>query len=412
MENENKKKVLILTADAGMGHRSAAEALKTAFEQEHGDQCDVIINNPLDHPKTPKFLRKSQSNYDEIVKKLPDLYEAGYEISDGTLPVSLIEGGMVVAMYEALRDIVLDIKPDLILTTYPIYQAPLNAVLILNGLSTIPLIAVVTDLVSVHHVWFNRFTTCCAVPTEEVRQQALKAGLSPDHVILSGIPVNPQIGVLQQVAPNDLRKSFGWDADLTTFLVVGSPRVADLEELLVGLDKCDRSFQMILVAGGNDELNDRLEAIEWQHPVQIYNLVKDMPEMMRASDLIICKAGGLIVTESLAAGLPLMLIHALPGQEAGNVDYVVNNQAGAFCTSPEEIRETISTWLADDGEAMKVVSENACRIGKPNAAFTIIDRAWECLLSSEEEEPPVTEHHHVHPLGELLRRFNISHNNN
>lgn len=411
MDIQNKKKVLILTSDAGMGHRSAAEAMEAAFQTRYGEQCDVIVNNPLDHPKTPKILRNSQSDYDEIVKKLPDLYAAGYEISDGTLPVTLIEGGMIVALYEALREIILDIKPDLVLTTYPIYQAPLSAVLILNGLTSIPLITIVTDLVSVHHVWFHPNITCCAVPTEEVRELALKSGLSPEQIVLSGIPVDPRIGALQQTEPIDLRRKFGWEENLTTILVVGSPRVSDFEQLLLGLDQCQEPFQLVLVAGGNDDLIDRLEGINWQHPAHIFNFVEDMPEMMRAADLILCKAGGLIVTESLAAGLPLILIHALPGQETGNVEYVVENQAGEYCTTPEKIRETVSSWLADDETALKVIADNACRIGKPDAAFTIANQAWQCLLESEKEQSSAKEGQPTHPLLELLHRFNINHNN-
>jgi 1,2-diacylglycerol 3-beta-galactosyltransferase len=412
MDIEKKRKVLILTADAGMGHRSAAEALKAAFQMKYGEQCDVIINNPLDHPKTPGFLRKSQTDYDEIVKKLPDLYEVGYEISDGTLPVTLIEGGMIVALYETLREIVLDIKPDLILITYPVYQAPLSAVAILNKLTRIPLITVVTDLSSVHHVWFNHNVTCCAVPTDEVRAQALKSGISPERVLLSGIPVNPRISTLRQMNPTDLRRKHGWDEDLTAFLVVGSPRVADFDKLLQGLDLCQKPFQLILVAGGNDELNDRLETIEWEHPAYVYNFVDDLPEMMRAADLILCKAGGLIVTESLAAGLPLLLVHALPGQETGNVEYIVKNQAGDYCTTEDKIRDTVSTWLADNEAELKAIAENACRIGKPDAAFTVAEHAWDCMIGSEKEIPTTKEHHHAHPLRELLHRFNIKHNTN
>ena len=321
--------------------------------------------------------------------------------------MTLIERAMIVALYETLREIVLDIKPDLILITYPIYQAPLSAVTILNGLTRIPLITVVTDLVSVHHVWFNHNITCCAVPTEEVREQALKAGVSPEHIILSGIPVNPHIGELRQVPPAELRRKLGWDEEMTTFLAVGSPRVTDFEKLLQGLDQSQRPFQMILVAGGNEELNERLEAMTWQHPSHIYCFVDDIPEMMRAADLILCKAGGLIVTESLAAGLPLLLIHALPGQEAGNVAYVVKNQAGEYCTTEDEIRETVSSWLADDEAGLKKCAENACRIGKPNAAFTVADHAWDCMNGSKGLQTTEKEQRHAHILRDLLQRFNI-----
>ena len=81
-------------------------------------------------------------------------------------------------------------------------------------------------------------------------------------------------------------------------------------------------FQIAIITGGDDKLYKALQPIEWQHPTKIYDFVENMPAMMRAADLIACKAGGLIVTESLASGLPLLLIHALPGQEIGNADYV------------------------------------------------------------------------------------------
>jgi 1,2-diacylglycerol 3-beta-galactosyltransferase len=35
---------------------------------------------------------------------------------------------------------------------------------------------------------------------------------------------------------------------------------------------------------------------------------------MMASDVLVTKAGGLIVSEGLAAGLPILLIDYLPGQ--------------------------------------------------------------------------------------------------
>ena len=53
-----------------------------------------------------------------------------------------------------------------------------------------------------------------------------------------------------------------------------------------------------------------------------------MPEFMQASDVLITKAGPGTISEAFISGLPLILFSKMPGQEDGNVDYVVNQGAG------------------------------------------------------------------------------------
>lgn len=42
------KKILVLSADAGYGHRSAAIAIATALQIQYGEKCEVVVNNPLE----------------------------------------------------------------------------------------------------------------------------------------------------------------------------------------------------------------------------------------------------------------------------------------------------------------------------------------------------------------------------
>jgi hypothetical protein len=61
-----------------------------------------------------------------------------------------------------------------------------------------PWMIVVTDFITVHHIWFNKNTTICTVPTEEVKRIALRAGLKLEQIINTGIPVNPRISDLKE----------------------------------------------------------------------------------------------------------------------------------------------------------------------------------------------------------------------
>lgn len=400
---EDKKHILILTGDAGMGHRSAAEAVHKAFEEKYGSLCEVVIENPLNNPKVPEIIRRSQSDYDEIVKKLPDLYKMGYKVSDSTLPVSIMEAGLIVVLYEVIRDTINKYQPDLIITTYPVFQAPIHAALVLKK-RNIPNITVITDLTKVHLVWFNKAVSRCTAPTESVRQQALKAGLSPEQVMVTGIPVNPRIMKLKQKDKRELRETLDWNRDLTSLLVVGSPRIETLVDTVKLIDHSGHALQMALVAGGNDSLYKDFRETDWHHPVKIYNFVDNLPELMRAADFIICKAGGLIVTESLASGLPLLLVHALPGQETGNVNFVVENNAGCMCQTPNEILETLFHWLDHDHALLDKIAENASSLIPIDAAFTIADLGWDLL-----NQPAVkVRSKEVGRLKELLDRLDVS----
>lgn len=49
---------------------------------------------------------------------------------------------------------------------------------------------------------------------------------------------------------------------------------------------------------------------------------------MKMSDLIITKPGGVSIAECIALGKPIILVNPIPGQEQGNVGYVVENQFG------------------------------------------------------------------------------------
>ena len=368
------ERILILTADAGFGHRSAANAVAAALAEQYGDQCQVDIVNPLEDKHTPFFLRDSQSDYDRIVREIPDLYRIGYDASDAAVPSLIASRALTVLLYEVMYDLVTAYQPDVVLVTYPIYQAPLRAVFTVNRYY-VPIYTVVTDLATVHHLWFDPGVVGCLVPTLQVRQLALSSNMKPGQVIITGIPVHPDFarGSCDKAA---LRQALGWQPDLLTFLAVGSQRVEGLPDLLNVLNHFGRPLQLAVVAGKNAELYQQLQQIDWHVPVHLFNYVTNMPDLMHAADVLICKAGGLVVTEGLACGLPMMLTNVIPGQETGNARYVVENGAGNLIEDPLQALELTAHWLMEDGKLLKERARNAFLSGKPDAASVVAKLLW------------------------------------
>jgi 1,2-diacylglycerol 3-beta-galactosyltransferase len=401
----DKKRILILTADAGFGHRSAAKALAAALEESHGDECVYEIINALDYEKTPSWLRDVQADYDRIAREAAELYKFSYDFSDTLFASRFIESSMRVLLYRTMRDIVLRFKPDAILSTYPLYQAPLNALFTLRR-SFVPTICVITDLVTVHQVWFTGEPDLFVVPTEIVQGIAIGAGVPNERVEVIGIPVHPRIAG-EKRSKSALRAELGWKKNVATVLAVGSKRVGGLGPALDALNHSALSLQLAIVSGGDEELYASMQGREWHLPTHLYNFVDNMPELMRASDFIIAKPGGLIVTESLAAGLPMVFVDMIPGQETGNADYAVSGGAGAVAADGVEALELSYHLLANGSRLLKEKAAAATALGRPRAAFDIIDRAWDFSSRglSRQELPAAPS---IAKLKELFNRFNES----
>jgi len=151
-------------------------------------------------------------------------------------------------------------------------------------------------------------------------------------------------------------------------------------------------LQLILVAGRDEDLYNAATQMEWHIPVKIFNFVENMPTLMHATDFMLCKAGGLIVTESLACGLPMILIDVIPGQETGNAAYVRAYGAGDMSETPLQLLELLSDWMRNDGNLYKKRAANAKLIGQPNSAYTIANVLWKAATT----EPAAVHHYREH----------------
>jgi 1,2-diacylglycerol 3-beta-galactosyltransferase len=383
----NTKRILVLTADAGFGHRSAANAVAAAIQERYDERCQVVIVNPLENRRVPAILRNSPADYDRMVRNVPELYRLGYEATDTMVSTLALESAIVLMLFEVLSDALTEQRPDVIVTTYPLYQAPLWAIYTL-GRQRVPLVTVVTDLATIHRIWFHKVADLCLVPTPQAEKLALSHGLTRDQVRVTGIPIHPSFAT-ERHDPSIIRSELGLNPDLTTLLAVGSKRVGHLEAVLHVINHSGLPLQMVVVAGGDDALYRRLRRVEWHTPCQVHNLVSNMPTLMHAADCILCKAGGLIVSESLAAGLPMLLADVLPGQEIGNAEYVIKGDAGVRIDDPLDALEALCHWLESDAELLREKAANARRLGRPHAAAEIADYTWALASRSAVDSPTV-----------------------
>jgi 1,2-diacylglycerol 3-beta-galactosyltransferase len=103
-------------------------------------------------------------------------------------------------------------------------------------------------------------------------------------------------------------------------------------------------------------------------PIRVYGFTDQVHEMMAESDLIVTKAGPGTIAEALAMDLPIIITSWLPGQEEGNVEFVVKENVGRVSREPKKVVEIIKEMLETSGAELK---NNIKRVAKPQAALEI-----------------------------------------
>lgn len=119
--------------------------------------------------------------------------------------------------------------------------------------------------------------------------------------------------------------------------------------------------------------------------VKPFGFITNVAEYMVASDLLISKAGPGTIAEAASVGLPVILTSFLPGQEEGNVEFVMKKKFGKYIpdSDPEAISKGVTSWLRDP-DLMVQLSQNASSAGNPSAAENIVKSIGESTLRWKE----------------------------
>ncbi|KAK9076749.1 hypothetical protein SSX86_005083 [Deinandra increscens subsp. villosa] len=375
---DRTKNVLILMSDTGGGHRASAEAIRDAFKMEFGDEYRIFVKDVWKE-YTGWPLNDMENQYKFMVKHV-QLWSVAFH---GTSPrwIHGVYLAAIAAFYaKEVEAGLMEYKPDIIISVHPLMQHIPLWVLKWQGLQKkVIFVTVITDLNTCHRTWFHPGVKRCYCPSEEVSKRALLDGLESNQVRVFGLPVRPSFAraVLNK---DDLRVELELDPLLPAVLLMGGGEgmgpvkktARALAESLFDKENGKPLGQMVVICGRNKALASSLESLEWKIPVKVRGFETQMQKWMGACDCIITKAGPGTIAEALIRGLPIILNDYIPGQEKGNVPYVVGNGAGVFTRSPKETARIVAGWFSTNSDELKKMSENSLKLAQPEAVFDIV----------------------------------------
>ena len=345
-------KILILSASIGSGHTKAAEAIEKILN------CEV---------ETIDFMSREISSLNWLTKKIylaalkfiPDLYDRIYKFVGARQSGIFARLLTSCTMYFPFVKLLKKFNPDAIICTHPFPEAAASLWKFLHAKTAgkFLLAAVLTDY-SLHEIWIYSEVDIYFVATEEMKNELAEHCRPNQEIFSAGIPIGKEFKSDEKI----------FSEQMTILIMGGGLGLGAIEETLTDLENISEILKIFVVAGQNEKLLSRLKNLKSRHEIKIFGYVENVCELMKNSDLLITKPGALTMTEAFALGLPMILHAPIPGPEAKNAEYAIQN--GAAISADKKISEVVEDFL-ENPEKLSDMRLNAKKLSKVNAAAEI-----------------------------------------
>jgi processive 1,2-diacylglycerol beta-glucosyltransferase len=368
-EDNFMARILILHASVGTGHKSAGQALEKALNLRQAGQ--VWCEDALDYG-SKVFRNLYVGSYLELSEKIPELWALFYERSDKdenelTKDLRTLLDRIGVTQ---LNELIAERRPDAIICTHIL---PLNLVAReqRKGRISCPLYCVVTDYTA-HVFWAAPEVDAYFVPNIESKEMLIKRGVAEAVISITGIPINPAITAAKN--PTQIRQDRQITQTPVITLMGGGLDPKKVRLMVIGLLNRPLNGTLFVVAGRNKELHKALQGLQSSPTLQLQVLdyIDYVDDLVVASDVVITKAGGLIVSEVLARHTPMVIVDPIPGQEEWNADHIVSVGAGVQVRLAEMVPPVVENLLHAPAR-LALLRAGAKQAGRPEAAFTVAE---------------------------------------
>jgi UDP-N-acetylglucosamine:LPS N-acetylglucosamine transferase len=341
------KRVLIVSAPIGAGHDGAARELAARLrghQVEHVDFLDLLpgrLGNRL-CDAYHRQLEWAPRSWDWVLSALGSPALTALTVRASALACR----GLLAATGE---------DTDLIISTYPL-ASHATAHLRARGKLTSPFAVYLTDP-SVHRLCVSPAADLHIAPNATAAEEARRFGAPWVEIAnpLVGAAFRPVTSRAEQVMA---RRSFGLPEHQRLALVVsGSWGVGDVERITHDVARSGVA-RPVIVCGRNPTLPHRLRQAGHQH---VFGWIDDMPELIRACDVVVQNAGGLTTSEALACGLPVVTYRCLPGHGRANARVLDHEGMVPWIRRPEDLAAALAATPGPRGttgrDAMFLLAE-------------------------------------------------------
>jgi 1,2-diacylglycerol 3-beta-galactosyltransferase len=366
--------LLFLVADTGGGHRASAEAVARRLAAAYPGQFATHLLDPFVQA-SPRMVGRLVGLYSPLTRYTPWLWGAMYHATNSRAAVGALRGSALRLVEPGLAEVVATLRPALVVSFHPLLNhVAWRALRRVEG-PRIPLATVITDLVDVHAAWTCADVDAVVTSSPGGLDRARRAGVSAERCHDLGLPVDDSFASPAPAgsARRALRQRLGVRPDRFTVLLSGGGEGSGgLARRARALLDAALDVDVVVICGRNKRVLAELTHVHDER-LRVLGFVTNMAEWMRASDLMVSKAGPGAIAEALCVRTPILLTSYLPGQERGNIDYVVDTGAGRYVPRLRDMVDAVRELSAPASPAFAAMRDALRHAARPHATAQIAD---------------------------------------
>lgn len=354
------KRILILTTGFGEGHNAAARGVRAGLVKITDGSVEIEVRDLLAETY-PAWFRLISRTYLGIVDHLPQVWGAFYDWleKEGDFDRQLRK---FFRLRQQLAGVLERFQPDIIVSVFPPYPYLVDQ--LLGKERHCHSVAIVTDSITVNEIWYRSGADYFCVPNEQSAKIVQAGGVAPGRIKTFGFPVSPIFAEINEHRPSPV----GSRPRVLYMINAGTRRAPALVKALL-----DHDIELTITVGRNERLRRAVETVAANRKAEIVGWTNELPRMLCASHLLIGKAGGATVQETIAAGCPMIINHIVSGQEEGNAILIEQTHSGVVARAREEVIAQVERAFANDAKQWREWAANISQLSRPRASLDIAE---------------------------------------
>lgn len=331
-----KKKIVYITAAMGGGHNAGVQAAMEAIEANYPGKFDHEVFDIIGllGKNLEKVLAKL---YENSVNHANFTFRAFFDITDKNDLANLFDAKGYDLVKKNLKPI-LEARPSLIISCYPFLSHSIKRYLREHH-AEVPYLTLLTDTGEVHSAWIDSSDYFFA-PTEETGYFLAERGIASEHIVTLGFPVKQLF--YKKYNKTRLKDRFSIPPENRVILYfTGAYGSGGIKKKLVALDEVMNDTTIMVVTGKNETSYKWIVSQTFKNQVIPFHYVENVAELMAIADVVVTKAGGMSIMETVTSKKPTIVTEVYPGQEEPNAQFIETMGFGYVAKTPKALVEKI-----------------------------------------------------------------------
>jgi len=344
-------KYLFLYLKTGGGHLAPAKAVAEKIKTKRRVDVEILLVDGLSESNTV-VKKVIEDGYKNAINKATWTFEFIYALHKISFVSKTTAALVSFFVKPGIERQILETRHKKIVIFHFFLIKPVFEIIKKHNLDT-PVLTVVTDQFTAHHIWFQQKNQNYIVFSDILKEKCLEKGINKENLHIFPFVLDSKFS--QKVSDFKkirIRKKLGFEVDSKIILIMGGgdgmPRGKKILRKIIARNM---DAEIAIVCGKNQRLYDKAIKLKNKFVIdnlKVFGFIDFVHSLVSISDVVITKCGASTSMEILMMGKVPVINNYIWEQEKGNMEFVCNSKMGIMEKNTRYLPDILHRLLTDN----------------------------------------------------------------